>query len=74
MINLILINKKGQNIKITQETTDPLCMRASIGGLKDQGYYLVFRGDNLNDIENMLKETYEAFSEARKRLDFSKKS
>jgi len=74
MINSILINKKGQNIKITQEATDPLCMRVSIGGLKDQGYYLVFRGDNLNDIENMLKETYEAFSEARKRLDFSKKS
>ena len=74
MIDLKFVNKKGQRILITQEETDPLCMRASIGGLKNEGYYLVFRGNNLKDIEDMLGETYRAFSEARKRSDFSKKN
>ena len=70
-MNITVINKKGQKIKIMQEPTDPQCMRASIGGLKEEGYYLVFRGDNLNDIEEMLKETYEAFFEAKKQLELS---
>lgn len=70
-MDIIVLNKKGQKIKIKKESTDPMCMRASIGGLKKEGYYLVFRGDNLNDIEEMLKETYEAFIEAKKQLELS---
>ena len=66
-MKITVINKKGQKIKIMQEPTDPQCMRASIGGLKEEGYYLVFRGDNLNDIE----EVYEAFFEAKKQTELS---
>ena len=67
-MDITVINKKKQRIKIKREPNDPQCMRVSIGGLKKEGYYLVFRGDNLNDIEEMLKETYEAFVEAKKQL------
>ena len=52
-------------VKIIKETTDPMCMRVSIGGLKEEGYYLVYRGDNMEDIENMLTDTLEAFKRAR---------
>ena len=63
-----LVNAKGQLIKIIKEPTDPLCMRVSIGGWKTKGYYLVFRGDNLDEIEEMLKETYQAFILAKEKF------
>lgn len=59
----IKINKT----KISKEPTDPLCLRASIGGTKNLGYYLVFRGDDMQEIEDMLTETLEAFKEAHKK-------
>lgn len=30
---------------IEREEDDPLCLRASIGGSEEDGYYLIFRGD-----------------------------
>lgn len=54
------------NVKIIKEPTDPICLRVSMGGTKKVGYYLVFRGDNMEDIEEMLSETLEAFKKARK--------
>ncbi len=65
-MNLTLKTKSGRAIKIKKEPTDPRCMRASVGGTKKEGYYLVYRGDNLKEIEEMLTETLEAFKRARK--------
>ena len=67
-MEFIVKNKKNRKIKIIKEPTDPQCMRVSIGGLKKEGYYLVFRGDSMEDIEAMLTETLEAFQEARKKF------
>lgn len=61
-------NKENRTIKIIKEPTDTQCMRASIGGGKEAGYYLVYRGDSMEDVEDMLSETLEAFKEARKEL------
>ena len=67
-MEFIVKNKKNRKIKIIKEPTDPQCMRVSIGGLKKEGYYLVFRGDSMEDIELMLTETLEAFKEARNKF------
>lgn len=67
-MEFIVKNKKNRKIKIIKEPTDQQCMRVSIGGLKNEGYYLVFRGDSMEDIEAMLTETLEAFQEARKKF------
>ena len=58
----------GIPIKISKEETDPVCLRASIGGKKDMGYYLVFRGDNFQEIEDMLIDATEGFKQAHKRF------
>lgn len=52
-------------VRITKEKTDPICLRASIGGDAKKGYYLVFRGDNPQDIENMLSDVLNAFKKAK---------
>ncbi len=41
--------------KITKEENDPICMRASIGGKPEIGFYLVYRGSR-RDVLNMLKQ------------------
>lgn len=63
-MEFIVKNKQGRKIKITREKVDPICMRVSIGGTSKDGYYLVFRGENMQDIEDMLTETLEAFKES----------
>jgi hypothetical protein len=65
----ILIKKANKKIKviIKKELTDPICMRASIGGLNDH-YYLVYRGDNLDNIEEMLSDVLTAFKMAKKQI------
>lgn len=55
---------KGIPIKIKRETTDPICMRASIGGNAFMGYYLVFRGEDMQEIEDMLIDCTEGFKQA----------
>lgn len=32
-------------VQITHETDDPICLRASIGGTEETGFYVVYRGD-----------------------------
>ena len=63
-MEITIKNKHKRKIKIFKKPTDPLCMRVSIGGLKSEGYYLTFRGDNMDDIQSMLEETLEAFTKA----------
>ena len=58
----------GIPIKISKEETDPICMRASIGGTKKLGYYLVFRGDDMQEIEDMLTDTLNGFKQAHKKF------
>lgn len=43
-------------VKVTREQTDPLCMRASIGGTPEIGYYLVWRGDDPLAVVEMLRD------------------
>ena len=46
--------------KIIKEENDPLCLRASIGGTKENGFYIVYRG-NENEILEMLQEIKNGF-------------
>lgn len=46
-------------VKIIKEPDDPLCLRASIGGNKEMGYYITYRGD-LKEVRVMLKEVLRA--------------
>lgn len=57
---IIVRRENKPDVKVVREETDPMCLRASIGGSKKDGYYLVYRGDNVDDIEQMLTETLEA--------------
>jgi hypothetical protein len=43
-------------------------MRVSIGGISKKGYYCVVRGDDMQDIEDMLIEVTEVFKEAHLRF------
>lgn len=43
------------NLVITREKADPLALRASIGGNKEVGYYLVWRGDDPLKVLEMLR-------------------
>jgi len=58
------ITDKGFKFKIFKEAHDPITNRLSVGGSKDQGCYLVFRGD-INDCLEVLEEAVEAFKKAK---------
>lgn len=45
---------------ISKEENDPLCLRVSMGGTEQDGYYIVFRGDPA-EIESMLTQAAETF-------------
>lgn len=60
--------KSGKVIPFNKEKTDPLCIRVSTGGTAEQGYYMTFRGDNLEEIETMLEEVLDSFKQAKNRL------
>ena len=45
-INKLSGNFNGNKVVIEKKEDDPEALRASIGGRKDKGYYLVFRGDD----------------------------
>lgn len=66
-MEILIKNKNQTSVKITKEKTDPICLRASIGGTKSDGYYVVFRGDNMDDIESMLVETLKAYQLANQK-------
>lgn len=56
------------DVLIARETTDSIALRVSIGGEKLKGYYFVFRGDNLDEIEDMINTTLKVFQKVKKQL------
>ena len=40
-------------IKLIKKPDDPLCCRASCGGMEELGYYCVFRGDKQEVIKSL---------------------
>lgn len=44
-MELHLTTADGFRFKIVKETSDPMTNRLSIGGSKEEGCYVVFRGD-----------------------------
>jgi hypothetical protein len=51
-------------VKIVREATDPLALRASIGGSSEYGYYLVWRGENPLAVLTMLRDVLAVAEEA----------
>lgn len=41
----VVIRENGYQFKVVKEEDDPLTNRLSIGGSKEDGCYIVFRGD-----------------------------
>lgn len=58
---------KGKPFSIIKQQDDPACLRASIGGTEEDGYYLVFRGD-IRRISKMISEAKEAIDRAENRF------
>jgi hypothetical protein len=52
------------DIKLIQKPNDPTCLRLSIGGTKDVGFYCVFRGDK-SAITECLEEILQALKSGR---------
>lgn len=46
-------------VQITREAPDTLCLRASVGGTPELGYYLVYRAEDPSAIVTMLREVLE---------------
>jgi hypothetical protein len=51
------LSQSGASVELSirREPTDPLAMRASIGGTPEIGYYLVWRGDDPLAVIQMLR-------------------
>jgi hypothetical protein len=52
--------KKKAKVVLMRSTDDPICLRISIGGTQDIGFYFNFRGEPL-DVALMLERVSEAF-------------
>lgn len=63
------IGKKKTKIIVSREPTDPICMRVSIGGKRDVGFYITVRGDDLEEIKELIKETLEALNKVQPLLE-----
>lgn len=50
------MSEEAPRVKVIREVTDPLCLRASVGGDHDVGYYLVWRGDDPLAVVQMLRD------------------
>lgn len=59
-----LTTKNGFRFKIIKEQDDPLTNRLSIGGSKQDGCYIVFRGD-IDEVGEVLEEALQAFNKAK---------
>jgi hypothetical protein len=66
---ITIYNENHTRIFYERKKTDPECLRVSIGGRAEVGYYCVFRGDNLNEIETMLKDVLKSFKSAKAGLN-----
>lgn len=62
-MELHLTTKNGFRFKVIKEPNDPMTNRLSIGGSKEDGCYIVFRGD-IKDCKEILTEALEAFNKA----------
>lgn len=62
-MELHLTTKNGFRFKVIKESDDPYTNRLSIGGSKEEGCYLVFRG-SIADCKQILTEALEAFNTA----------
>lgn len=58
-----LTTKSGFFFKIIKEKDDPMTNRLSIGGSKEEGCYIVYRGDTKDCIE-VLEQAVEAIKTA----------
>jgi hypothetical protein len=55
---------KNFHFKVIKEEDDPITNRLSIGGSKEEGCYIVFRGD-INDCYEVLENALEALNKAK---------
>ena len=56
---------KNTVVHVQKEPTDPICLRASIGGTRKLGYYITFRGDDWDDVEEMLEHALKAYKQVK---------
>lgn len=63
MKELHCTTKNGFFFKIIKEENDPMTNRLSIGGSKDEGCYIVFRGD-IKVCKEVLENALEALTKA----------
>ena len=59
-MKITLTTKAGFYFKVIKEKNDELTNRLSIGGDKEHGCYIVFRGD-IKDCKEVLENALEAF-------------
>lgn len=63
MKELWLTTAKGFRVKIIKEKDDPMTNRLSIGGSKEEGCYIVYRGET-KDCLQVLENALEALKKA----------
>lgn len=63
MKELYLTTSDGVRFKVIKEQDDPLTNRLSIGGSKEDGCYIVYRGET-EDCLDVLKNALEAMNKA----------
>lgn len=63
MKEIHITTEDGFFFKIIKEKDDPMTNRLSIGGSKDDGCYIVFRGE-IKDCHEVLEQALEALKEA----------
>lgn len=51
---------KGRLVKVVRAETDPMALRVSMGGTKQKGFYLVYRGNKEEEIKELLETCMEA--------------
>lgn len=64
MKELHLTTTNGFFFKIVKDKDDPMTNRLSIGGSKEEGCYIVFRGD-MEICGQVLEEALKAFNKAK---------
>ncbi len=66
-MELQLTTKNGFRFKVMKEKDDPMTNRLSIGGSKEEGCYVVYRGET-EDCLSVLTEAVEALTKAKNAL------
>lgn len=55
----------GTVVRAIKLQNDPLCLRVSLGGTRENGYYLTYRGDE-EAVEHLLSCAFAAFARREK--------